>query len=70
MLPLKFHTMNRSKVCCKAGSVDFFKQSTEKVSKVWVLTAVYCLCKNTHLAAFYEQTKNSFYFFLNGVLSN
>ena len=26
---------NRSKVCCKAGSVDLYKQSTEKVAKVW-----------------------------------
>ena len=54
--------MNRSKVCCKAGSVDFYKRSTVKVTKVWALTADYCICKNTRLAAFYQQTKNGFRF--------
>ena len=52
--------MNRSKVCCKAGSVDFYKRSIEKVTKVWALTGDYCICKNTRLAAFYRQTKNGF----------
>ena len=27
---------------------------------MWALTADYCICKNTRLAAFYQQTKNCF----------
>ena len=37
-----------------------FTSDRLRVAKVWSLTVDYCICKNTHLAAFYQQTKNGF----------